>query len=39
MGGIATGDDSLMPHTRLRARPLKMYIVWKAHNTNVKLYC
>ena len=27
-----------MPHTGLRAGPLKMYIVRKPHNTGIKLY-
>ena len=39
MGGTATGDETLVPHTGLRAGPLKMYIVRKPHNTGIKLYC
>ena len=39
MGGAATGDETLVPHTGLRASPLKMYIVRKSHNTGIKLYC
>ena len=39
MGGAATGDETLVPHTGLRAGPLKMYIVRKPHNTGIKLYC
>ena len=37
MGGAATGDETLVPHTGLRAGPLKMYIVRKPHNTGIKL--
>ena len=39
MGGAATGDETLVLHTGLRAIPLKMYIVRKPHNTGIKLYC
>ena len=39
MGAAATGDETLVPHTGLRASPLKMYIVRKPHNTGIKLYC
>ena len=39
MGGAATGDETLVPHTGLRAGPLKMYIVRKPHNTGIKLHC
>ena len=39
MGGAATGDETLVPHTGLRAGPLKMYIVRKPHNTGIKVYC
>ena len=39
MGGAATGDETLVPHTGLRAGPFKMYIVRKPHNTGIKLYC
>ena len=39
MGGAATGDETVVPHTGLRAGPLKMYIVRKLHNTGTKLYC
>ena len=39
MGGAATGDEILVPHTGLRAGSLKMYIVRKPHNTGIKLYC
>ena len=38
MGGAATGDETLVPHTGLRAGPLKMYIVRKPHNTGINLY-
>ena len=39
MGGAATGEETPVPHTGLRAIPLKMYIVRKQHNTGIKLYC
>ena len=39
MGCAAMGDETLVPHTSLRAGPLKMYIVRKPHNTGIKLYC
>ena len=39
MGGAAMGDETLVPHTGLRAGSLKMYIVQKPHNTGIKLYC
>ena len=39
MGGADTGDETLVPHTGLRAGPLKMYIVRKPQNTGIKLYC
>ena len=39
MGGAAKGDETLVPHTGVRAGPLKMYIVRKPHNTGIKLYC
>ena len=39
MGGAAMGDEALVPHTGLRAGPLKMYVVRKPHNTGIKLYC
>ena len=38
MGGAATGDETLVPHTGLQAGPLKMYIARKPHNIGVKLY-
>ena len=39
MGGAATGDEPLVPHTGLRVGLLKMCIVRKLHNTSIKLYC
>ena len=38
-GKAGTRDTTLMPRTGLQVVTLKMYIVWKPHNTGIKLYC
>ena len=39
MGGGACGDESVVPHKRLLAGPLKMFIARKPHPPGIKLYC
>ena len=39
MGGGACGDESVVPHKRMLAGPLKMFIARKPHPTGIKLYC
>ena len=39
MGGGACGDESVVPHKRMLAGPLKMFIARKPHPTGKKLSC
>ena len=39
LGGAACGDESVLPHTGIRAGALRMFIARKPHSTGIKLYC
>ena len=38
LGAIASGDETVVPHKGIRARPLRQFILRKPHSTGVKLY-
>ena len=38
LGSAACGDESVVPHKGIRARPLRMFIAHKPHSTGIKLY-
>ena len=39
LGGVACGDESVVPHKGIRAGPLWMFIARKPLSTGIKLYC